>query len=148
MKIRKGKYNIKPKMIMAKDVDIKKCSILLDNVVYTGNPKHKKNPGDFGLTPPSAPRPASSLCDSADIFKKEDALRYLKNGIKKGMFSVQDRNGYPKQIWSVDDRGHPLEAQLENQEIGAYHGYPVPESDPRYKEILKEWKIRNEICNN
>lgn len=129
------------------ELDPQKCCQMASQITYSGNPKHKRNPGDFGLTPPSAPRPGNSLCDSAGIFKKSDATRYLKEGVKKGMFSLQDRGGWPQQIWAVDDNNHPLEAQLDNQETGTYHGYPVPESDPRHKEILNEWKAREELCS-
>jgi len=30
--------------------------MLVPRVSYGGNPEHKRNPGDFGLTPPSQPR--------------------------------------------------------------------------------------------
>lgn len=33
------------------------------DVRYSGNPEHKRNPGDYGLDPPSAPRPGKTLCD-------------------------------------------------------------------------------------
>jgi hypothetical protein len=37
---------------------------------YGGNPEHKRNPGDFGLIPPSNPKPDKSLCDEAGIFSQ------------------------------------------------------------------------------
>ena len=58
------------------------------------------------------------------------------------MYSITEKNGWPQNIWAVDDNGDPLEAQLENQETGTYHGYPVPESDPFGKKIINEWDQR------
>ena len=31
-------------------------SLAIDGVRYSGNPEHKRNPGDFGLNPPSSPK--------------------------------------------------------------------------------------------
>jgi len=56
--------------------------------------------------------------------------------------SINEKNGWPQNIWAVDENGHPLEAQLENQETGAYHGYPIPESDPFGQTIIDEWRKR------
>jgi hypothetical protein len=53
------------------------------------------------------------------------------------MFSEQERNGWPQNIWAVTDSGAPVEAQLEGD--GVYHGYPMPEEDPMSEEILKIW---------
>jgi hypothetical protein len=108
---------------------------------YGGNPEHKKNPGDFGLTPPASPRPDKTLCDSVAIFKRKEAARLLKEGIRRGLISAQVRNGYPQNIWAVSPSGIPLEAQQENsndREV-VYHGYPMPESDPFRKVVLKRW---------
>ena len=48
----------------------------------------------------------------------------------------------PKNIWSVielrDGRMVPPESQLENPANGTYHGYPLPESDPMFDEVLKK----------
>jgi hypothetical protein len=33
-----------------------------------------------------------------------------------------------------------MEAQLENQELGTYHGYPMPENDPLFCKVLEKWK--------
>lgn len=112
---------------------------LVNSVRYGGNPEHKRNPGDFGLTPPALPRPDKSLCDSAEIFTRAEAERLLRAGIERGLISEQMRNGYPQNIWSV--KGNmPLEAQLENGSQGIYHGYPVPCADPFGKEILERWR--------
>jgi hypothetical protein len=104
---------------------------------YSGNPEHKRNPGDFGLDPPSLPRPSKTLCDAAGIFSRAEALALLQAGLSKGLFSVQDRGGWPQNVWAVTTDGQPLEAQLEGN--GTYHGYPMPQEDPLCDEILDRW---------
>ena len=42
---------------------------LAGEVRYGGKPDHKRNPGDFGLTPPSLPRDDKSLCDEIRLFR-------------------------------------------------------------------------------
>jgi len=95
-------------------------------VSYGGNPEHKRNPGDFCLTPPSQPRADKALCDTARIFSRKLATELLRRGTAHGMVSEQWFGQFPQNIWSVTDNGIPLEAQLENQELGTYHGYPMP----------------------
>lgn len=113
---------------------------LAERVNYGGNPEHKRHPGDFGLTPPSQPRPDKTLCDAVKIFSRAEAARLLKDGVRKGLISEIERNGYPQNVWAVTEDGCPLEAQLENEATGAYHGYPMPESDPFREEVLERWK--------
>lgn len=111
---------------------------------YGGNPEHKRNPGDFGLTPPSLPRPHKSLCDDAEIFTRKQAEALLKAGIAKGFISQQKAaSGWPQNVWSVTDNGVPLEAQLENPQQGVYHGYPMPAHDPLASRLIEEWNQRN-----
>ena len=55
---------------------------------------------------------------AAAAFSKSVALRYLHDGIRKGLVSVQTRGDSPQNIWAVTDAGEPLEAQLENLELG------------------------------
>ena len=109
-------------------------------VNYGGNPEHKRNPGDFGLTPPSSPRADKTLCDGVRIFRREMALDLLRKGVLLGMLSAQTRNGFPQYIWAVTDDGEPLEAQLENQTTGTYHGYPMPLNDPFRQTVLDAWR--------
>jgi hypothetical protein len=108
-------------------------------VLYVGNPAHKMNPGDFGLTPPASPRPDKTLCDGAKIFERNKAQSLLREGVQRGLISAKDRAGLPQNIWAVSDDGLPLEAQLDNQEKATYHGYPMPAGDPLRKEILRRW---------
>ena len=111
---------------------------LIAEVTYTGNPEHKRNPGDFGLTPPAQPRRGKSLCDGALIFKRSEALRYLREGLRRGAFSESISCGWPKNVWAVTDSGMPLEAQIDGE--GSYHGYPMPPEDPMSSAIVKFWQ--------
>lgn len=88
-------------------------------VSYGGNPEHKKNPGDFGLTPPASPRRDKTLCDGVNIFQKAVALKLLKEGV-------------------------PLEAQLENAGDGTYHGYPMPADDAFREKVMEKWNTFHE----
>jgi hypothetical protein len=115
-------------------------SALIENVRYGGNPEHKRNPGDFGLTPPTAPRPGKTLCDEVQIFSRTEALGLLREGLRRGIFSPQDRNGWPQNVWAVTERGKPLEAQREGD--GLYHGYPMPEADPFREKVLERWTLQ------
>ncbi|NEX17768.1 MAG: hypothetical protein C1943_14395 [Halochromatium sp.] len=118
-------------------------TLLASRVSYGGNPEHKRNPGDFGLTPPAAHRrPDKSLCDGTGILTRAAALKLLRAGIRQGLVSEQKRNGWPQNIWAVTDAGEPVEAMLENPEQGAYHGYPMPEDDPFRTQILERWRQR------
>jgi hypothetical protein len=117
---------------------------LSTRVVYRGSPLHKINPGDFGLTPPSSPRPDKTLCDGVKVFKLDKAQGLLREGVERGLISVQERSGLPQNIWAVSDDGTPLEAQLDNQEQATYHGYPMQEADPLSREILRLWNKKTE----
>jgi hypothetical protein len=74
------------------------------------------------------------------IFTRAEAIRLLGAGLRRGLFSVQERNGWPQNIWSVTDGGQPLEAQLEGD--GVYHGYPMPDADPFREEVLQRWNTQ------
>lgn len=107
---------------------------------YGGNPEHKRNPGDFGLDPPSLPRQGKSLCDQAGIFSRTKALSLLRRGIRQGLVSVQERQGWPQNVWAVTETGIALEAMLENAHQGVYHGYPMQDGDPLLDVILQRWR--------
>lgn len=145
--MRKRNYQFNRKRIIKKltESELQACSKLAERVGYGGNPEHKKNPGDFGLTPPSGPRPGKSLCDAVSIFSRKIALEYLKSGLTKGFISERSNGVWPQNIWAVTDHGIALEAQLENAETGVYHGYPMPESDPLAAEIIRLWKLNDVI---
>jgi hypothetical protein len=109
----------------------------IEDMRYNGNPEHKRNPGDFGLTPPSGPRPGKTLCGQVEIYSRAEALALLKAGVRRGTFSAQERDGWPQNVWAVTEKGEPLEAQLEGQ--GTYHGYPMPAADPFREKVLERW---------
>jgi hypothetical protein len=131
-------FNPKRRIRQKPDLDFLKS--LAESVSYGGNPEHKINPGDFGLTPPSLPQADKTKCDIVKVFLREEAIRLLKEGARKGLISEQVRNGYPQNIWAVAEDGWPVEAQLENARRGTYHGYPMPETDPFRDEVLSKWK--------
>ena len=118
---------------------------LAGKVRYTGSPAHKRNPGDFNLTPPSAPRQNATLCDDAGVFKLREARALLKAGATNGLVDARSDGEFPLLIWSVRSDGVVFEAELENAVRGEYHGYPMPLSDPLRPEILRAARVRSEI---
>jgi len=44
---------------------------------------------------------------------------------------------------AVTETGFALEAQLENPDLGTYHGYPMPETDPLSLEVIRRWRGLN-----
>ena len=120
MKRRYKIYNPKRRIKKLSDDDLNHYSDLAEKIEYGGNPEHKRNPGDFGLTPPYGPRPGKSLCDTVSVFSKKKALEYLKTGLKNGLVSEKFNGEWPKNIWSVTEDGYPLEAQLEMRKPGLW----------------------------
>ena len=112
---------------------------LAQKVSYGGNPNHKRNPGDFGLSPPSQPRAGKSLCDEVGIFTRAEAVGLLQAGVQRGLISEQMRHTWPQNIWAVTVDGKAVEAMLENSETGTYHGYPMREEDPLESQVLNRW---------
>jgi hypothetical protein len=111
------------------------------SVIYGENPEQRRL-GDYGLTPPSQPRPGKTLCDAEGAFLKDEAIQLLKDGLLKGMISIRDNNGWPQNIWAVSGAGNAFEAQLENAEQGIYHGYPMPVDDDFRSAVIHEWSVR------
>ena len=95
MRPRRNTFNMKKKIrpIPQNDCEQAHLSSLAERVRYGGNPEHKRNPGDFGLTPPSSPRPDKTLCDEAGIFTRSEAVKLLQEGLKKGLISIQETDG-------------------------------------------------------
>jgi hypothetical protein len=137
-------FNPQRKVLSLAQCDFSHLEKLAGLVKYGGNPEHKFNPGDFGLTPPSYPRKGKSLCDAAEIFSRKDALKLLRKGIKAGLISERSEGKWPRNIWSMTTNNQPLEAQLENPANGTYHGYPLPDEDPFREIVIKEWNERRE----
>lgn len=145
MKQRYDKFNPKRKLLSPAEAQARagELQALSSRAHYGGNPEHKKNPGDFGLVPPSDPRQGKSLCDVAKIFKRNEAEELLRAGLSKGLVSVKMVGEWPKNVWAVTDNGFAMEAQLENPERGTYHGYPMPENDTLLREVIRRWERLN-----
>lgn len=145
MKRRYDQFNTKRKLLSPGEAQNRGVELraLADRARYGGNPEHKKNPGDFGLVPPSDPRQGKSLCDVARIFQRNKAEKLLRAGLSKGFVSDRMVGEWPKNVWSVTDDGFAMEAQLENPDLGTYHGYPMPETDPLSQEVIRCWRRLN-----
>jgi hypothetical protein len=112
---RRVKFN--PKRRIGREFKADDLQQLAASVRYGGNPEHKRNPGDYGLTPPALPRTDSTLCDLAGVFERRSALRLLQEGIRSGMISEQFRGVFPQNVWAVTESGCPLEAHLVERPI-------------------------------
>ena len=113
---------------------------MLRNAVYEGSPLHKRNPGDFGLTPPAAPRPDKTLCDEANITMKAQATSLFALALERGLVSEEaTHGGFPKQIWVVDEGRRVFEAIYGGSRQGYYHGYPIRRTDPLFAKVLEAW---------
>lgn len=131
------KFNTKRKLEGALEPNY--LDAFADSVRYGGNPEHKRNPGDFGLTPPAQPRPDKTLCDIVGIFTRQEAVEFLRAGIRRGLVSKGRRNNHPQNVWAVTEDGYPLEFQLENPVQATYHGYPMPDADAFREAVLTRW---------
>jgi len=126
----------------ARATEIEKA-LLSAKAIYEGSPYHKRNPGDFGLTPPALPRKDKTLCDEAQVHEARVARDLLQRAIERGLVSEAFNNlGFPKQLWVVDDDGRVFELMYGGSKTGAYHGYPVRRSDPFFDEVLDAWRDR------
>ena len=134
---RRRRFNPKRRIRELGDSD--ELNRLARRVKYTGNPAHKRNPGDFGLAPPAQPRPDKTLCDAVSIATLLESTRLLRQGVTRGLISEQTRGDFPQNIWAVTSDGVPLEAQLEDRTQGTYHGYPMPSTDDFRDEVLRRW---------
>ena len=139
MRRRYGSVNPKRRLRVVEAAERGALGAFAQGVRYGGNPGHKKNPGDFGLTPPSGARLGACLCDDANIASNAEALRYLQEGLRRGFVSERRCGDWPQNVWAVSDAGWPLEAQLKNRGTGTYHGDPLCEADPLREEILRRW---------
>ena len=66
----------------------------------------------------------------------------LRSGFRRGMVSEQKRQGWPQNVWAVDNAGIVYEAQLSNSDTGEYHGYPMKVDDGFTAFIAREWERR------
>lgn len=137
-------HNMKPRPLprlpSLTEEERQRLTTLAEKAVYRGSPLHKRNPGDFGLTPPCSPRTGKSLCDAAGVCCQGEAARLLKEGLRRGLVSETHVNGWPKAVWAVLSDNIVLEARLDDAERGSYHGYPLAPSDPLISEVVQRWK--------
>ncbi len=104
---------------------------------------HKKEPNNFGLIPPASPRQDKTLCDEAGILEKEVAFELFARAIEVGLVSAKDkRDGFPAQMWVVDDNGRVFEMIYGGSREGCYHGYPIRRSNPLFDKISTAWAMR------
>ena len=100
-------FNPKRRIAAAPDPDA--LEDLAARVRYGGNPEHKRNPGDFGLTPPARPRADKSKCDWAGIVEQAVALHLLRQGIRRGLISPDYSScDFPGLIFSIVSRPRSL----------------------------------------
>lgn len=135
---RRRKFN--PKRRLHKGLCKERAEWLANAVCYRGSPLHKRVPGDFGLTPPSSPRPGKSLCDGVEIFQIEVAQKYLCEGVELGLVSNDADQSFPRYIWAVAENESVLEARCDDYDNGTYHGYPLEQSDPMTDIVIKRWR--------
>jgi hypothetical protein len=114
---------------------------LRQNGGYEGSAYHKRSPGDFGLTPPAAPRPDKTLCDEAGLTRRADADALLAQAIDGGLASeATGAPGFPKQLWVLAQDGQVFEAMYGGSRMGLYHGYPIRRSDPLFDQVVTAWE--------
>lgn len=115
---------------------------LAKRLTYGGSSYHKLRANDYGLTPPSSPRPHKSPCDDVRGVPKAEAIRLLKEGLRRGMVSALAGGGVPKYIWAVAQDGLVFEAKTHPPDT-VYHGYRLLDDDADMRdEVLREWKMR------
>jgi len=118
-------------------------AFLHEQAQYEGSPLHKKEPNNFGLTPPASPRPDKTLCDEAGIFDKEIAIELFHQAIDVGLVSAKDKaTGFPAQMWVIDQNGRVFELIYGGSRTGRYHGYPIRRSNPLFDKISTAWAVR------
>ena len=110
---------------------------------YEGSPLHKREPNNFGLIPPASPRPDKTLCDEAGVFDKRVAIALFERAVTVGLVSAKDKvEGFPAQMWVVDDDGRVFELIYGGSQTGCYHGYPIRRANPLFDKISLAWAVR------
>jgi hypothetical protein len=118
---------------------------LHEHAGYEGVPYHKRNQGDFGLTPPAAPRLEKTLCDEANVTRRAVAAALLAQAIDGGLVSDgEGAPGFPRQMWVVDEGGQVFEAMYGGSRAGLYHGYPIRRNDPFFEDVVRAWGKQND----
>jgi len=80
---------------------------------------------------------------SGDGLVRRDSSGFHVLTTRDGLVSDRMAGEWPKNVWSVTDDGFAMEAQLENSNLGTYHGYPMPETDPLSQEVIRRWERIN-----
>jgi hypothetical protein len=115
-----------------------------EKAIYTGNPFHKRNPGDYKLNPPFAARYEKTLCDIVNITKRDEATKLLREAFRRGLVSAKKEiftDIWPKFVWALTADGDPVEAMYDGR---GYHGYPISNiNSPLFDEIVKRWNNVN-----
>ena len=126
-------------------LSVREADALAAAVRYGGNPEHKRDPGDFGLTPPRSPRRDKGHCDDIGVLRRGHATGLLREAARRGIVSrARDAGGrFPRQIWGMTPDGAAVEAMLENPSTGAYHGYPLHPDDPFRSKLAELWQARD-----
>jgi hypothetical protein len=115
-------------------------AFLREHASYEGSPYHKRSPGDFGLIPPASPRPDATLCDEAGVHLRDAAQALFASAINGGLVSESATSeGFPRQLWVIDEQGRVFEAMYGGSRSGRYHGYPIRKSDPLFAQVQKAW---------
>ena len=92
---------------------------LAEDAHYEKSPYHDPNASPW--------RPDKTECPPD--FDCAHAQSLLIAGLRRGLFSTQQRGGWPQEVWAVDGNGNAYEAQLTNRGNGQYHGYPMQAAD-------------------
>ena len=106
-------------------------------VKYEGDPRQKKNRGNFSLQSDVRPSPQKTLCDKVGIFDQGEALSLLKGGMKNGLVSPPDSPQrydlpWPKRVWAIHEK---TVVEARHTGNGVYHGFPQLENQP-LREII------------
>ena len=111
---------------------------------YRPSPYHKLHPHhpSGGQSTYPSPRRDKTVCDGPTMDASLSPSELLSSGFRRGMVSEQKRQGWPQNVWAVDDEGAVYEAQLSNSETGEYHGYPMKVGDGFTIFIAREWEKR------
>ena len=145
---RRSANNPERRIADADQLDLDFLNWLIDNAEYTGSAHHKRISADYGLDPPTAPRPDKSLCDGKDVVLIKEAIGLFRNGIAQGMVSAPgdgdgDWRRFPKYVWSVSADRRVFEA-VHSKRTNNYHGYELTEDDDvMRREVIYRWEESN-----
>jgi len=142
--IRRKRRSVSPdrRITPAGGISATDLKALAKRLSYGGSSYHKLRPNDYGLYPSFSPRPHKSPCDDLRAVPKAEAIRLLKEGIRRGMVSALAGGGVPKYVWAVAEDGLVFEAKTDPPNT-VYHGYRLLEDDADMREVVqREWNKR------